>query len=114
MGAYVLQRITGGFRVVDDADGAPVNDLEARRVPGRGYWAIFRGRERVSGMDVMDRVLDRLEERARAGKCRRRACLCCGTSFMSEGAHHRMCNLCRRRSHDYDPAMLACHAVEGL
>lgn len=28
---------------------------------------------------------------------RRRACLCCGTAFESEGAHHRLCDRCRLR-----------------
>lgn len=29
---------------------------------------------------------------------RERACLCCGTGFESEGAHHRLCNACRHKS----------------
>ncbi len=29
-----------------------------------------------------------------------RPCLCCGTPFDSEGAHNRMCNLCRKRGSD--------------
>jgi hypothetical protein len=33
----------------------------------------------------------------------RRACLCCGQEFTSEGIHNRLCDPCRRR--DYPPAV---------
>ena len=29
-----------------------------------------------------------------------RGCITCGTSFLSEGAHHRMCNGCRAMARD--------------
>ena len=35
---------------------------------------------------------------ARLSKCRERACLTCGTKFMSEGPHNRMCGPCRHLS----------------
>jgi hypothetical protein len=28
----------------------------------------------------------------------KRACMCCGTTFMSEGAHNRLCDVCRKNS----------------
>lgn len=34
---------------------------------------------------------------ARLSKCRERACLTCGTNFMSEGPHNRMCGPCRHK-----------------
>jgi hypothetical protein len=39
-----------------------------------------------------------LHRMQRAAKARSRACLCCGTSFLSEGAHHRMCTDCRAKA----------------
>lgn len=34
-------------------------------------------------------------------KTTRKACMCCKASFMSEGAHHRMCERCRRFTNNY-------------
>ena len=33
----------------------------------------------------------------------RRACLCCGKSFLSEGPHNRLCNACRQKGDDGSP-----------
>jgi hypothetical protein len=33
-------------------------------------------------------------------QAKERACITCGTSFLSEGAHHRMCNGCRAMARD--------------
>ena len=34
-----------------------------------------------------------------AGK-QQRPCLCCGDKFLSEGAHNRLCDPCRRKAED--------------
>ena len=31
-------------------------------------------------------------------QCTERACMCCGKTFLSEGAHNRLCGGCRNRS----------------
>jgi DNA-directed RNA polymerase specialized sigma24 family protein len=40
-----------------------------------------------------------------------RSCLCCRRHFLSEGAHNRMCDTCRRRSdsqrNPYDPTYIS-------
>ena len=47
-----------------------------------------------STREIAHAALDReLKKRRRA----RRDCISCGTSFMSEGPHNRMCEICRRR-----------------
>ena len=93
---FFVKRFVRGFAVVNKS----TTERESGFYSGR---ALAEARCQVMNMEA-----------ARELRLKRRACLCCGTSFMSEGAHHRMCSLCRRRSHDYDPAMLACHVVEGL
>jgi len=69
---------------------------------GYGY-AVFDGSERVSA-EVSQRAyaeawLDRMEAERRAAKMRRhRPCLRCGEVMLSQGPHHRMCELCRREA----------------
>lgn len=38
--------------------------------------------------------------RAAAGGMKTRPCLCCGTAFVSEGPHNRMCDTCRTLNDD--------------
>jgi hypothetical protein len=45
----------------------------------------------------------RMATEARKARLVTRPCLCCGASFESEGAHNRMCTLCRRKGSDLDP-----------
>lgn len=71
---------------------------------GVGY-AVFDGRRRVSGPTRLadaEAARDRLERKARS---KDRACLCCGTRFMSEGPHNRLCARCRGR--DAGPVPMA-------
>ncbi|MGI3163105.1 hypothetical protein [Pseudooceanicola sp. 200-1SW] len=60
-------------------------------------WAVFAGERRVSRYFTRDHhaagAATRLAERARL---RERACLCCGSAFMSQGPHNRLCAPCRR------------------
>lgn len=41
---------------------------------------------------------DRILRDWRRGTRRNRNCLCCSHPFLSEGAHHRMCDTCRGRA----------------
>ena len=64
---------------VFDPDDRQVSDV----FPSRGAANVER-----------DRLQRAKDAQSKRGK---RACLCCGTSFDSEGIHHRMCNGCRLR-----------------
>jgi hypothetical protein len=55
--------------------------------------AVFRDETRVSGWQLIDLtqgILDRMLRRE-SGRMRKRKCLCCGNTFISEGPHHRLC-----------------------
>ena len=55
--------------------------------------AVFRDETRVSGWQLIDLtqgVLDRMLRRE-SGRIRKRKCLCCGHTFISEGPHNRLC-----------------------
>ena len=86
----------------------------------RQGWAVLNRttKERESGFysgrplaearcDAMNR------EEALRRRRRKRACLSCGRPFLSEGNHNRMCDRCRRRSHEFNPAMVE-HSVGGI
>jgi hypothetical protein len=64
-----------------------------------GYWRVFGpDGQTVGGQHTTREAADAAcaNAQARAGR-RPRACLCCGVTFQSEGAHNRMCNPCRQR-----------------
>lgn len=64
-----------------------------------GYWAVLDQGKAVANFATWwkaDAHADRLERRA---KVRCRACLTCGSEFISEGPHNRMCAACRQQSH---------------
>lgn len=46
---------------------------------------------------TLHKRLGGLRNGALKARCRR-ACLCCGTAFLSEGAHNRLCHGCRKQS----------------
>lgn len=93
---FIVVRFVRGFAVVNKGTG----ERES------GFY---------SGMALADERCQRMNlEAARELRLLRRACLCCGAGFMSEGAHNRLCDRCRRRGQDYDPAMMVDHVVEGL
>ncbi len=86
----------------------------------RQGWAVLNRttKERESGFysgrplaEVRCDAMNREEALRRRRKTR--ACLCCGRSFLSEGNHNRMCDRCRRRSHEFNPAMVE-HPVGGI
>ena len=82
-----MAAVTPPFRVV------PV------KVDGRTRHAVADGEGRVVSASYdhaahAAQLLRGFERRARQA---RRACLCCGEGFKSEGAHHRLCDACRRR-----------------
>ena len=93
---FFVKRFVRGFAVVNKS----TTERESGFYSGR---ALAEARCQAMNMEA-----------ARELRLKRRACLCCGTGFMSEGAHHRMCNRCRARGQDYDPAMMVDHVVEGL
>lgn len=73
-------------------------DLQTRSY-GRGGWgvvdatgALKAGPYNCEYTAIM--AIARLERQVRQ---RRRACLCCSASFLSDGPHNRLCNSCRRQ-----------------
>lgn len=90
-----------GFRV---AKGA---------APYASSWTVYDAAgNRVAGLFThRSQAEDRREALARAARARRRACLCCGDVFLSEGAHNRMCKGCRGRG-DAGAFDLAAPAIE--
>lgn len=68
-------------------------------VQGSGqHWAVLDGGKAVATFPVWwkaDACAERLERMARV-RCR--SCLTCGSKFVSEGPHNRMCPACRQQS----------------
>ncbi len=65
-----------------------------------GYgWSVCKGGLRVRGAysnkGLAEAACDRMEREAR---CKRRPCITCGETFMSEGPGNRMCDKCRANS----------------
>lgn len=75
MSRFSVERVAGhnGYNVID-ADGVPKTGI-------------------VANFDVADRMREALERKAAR---RRRPCLRCRKPFVSEGAHNRMCDMCRK------------------
>lgn len=76
-----------------------------------GHYAVFDGPDRVSTVfssmaEAEARLLVIEAERARKARLRERPCLSCGTAFLSEGPHHRMCQRCRGRASALPPQMV--------
>lgn len=74
-------------------------------IPGKGYVVLDPEGGRAGGASPFriqaEQLRDRLQREADAkAKRGRRACLCCGATFVSEGIHHRLCTSCRHRSDD--------------
>lgn len=53
---------------------------------------------RVTFWSGLEKAWRRRNEIEAAGTYKNRKCLSCPTVFLSEGAHHRMCDPCRRKS----------------
>lgn len=61
---------------------------------GGTYYAVFIGQHAQGGWSP---DLAKVEARAKEIEKARRPCLCCGRIFLSQGAHNRLCDQCRRR-----------------
>lgn len=75
---FAVQKIAGWYRIMGP-EGACVGQ------PYSGKKAAQQAAERMQAA---------ADSRAKRGE---RPCLCCGTTFISEGIHHRLCGLCRHR-----------------
>ena len=75
---------------------------------GRDASSLHRRIRRLLGMGVVIAPANPNAPRPKNASIRRtlkkkstwRSCLCCQQRFLSEGAHHRMCSLCRTKSLD--------------
>ncbi|PWE29994.1 hypothetical protein DDZ14_16265 [Maritimibacter sp. 55A14] len=81
---------------------------------GHHRYSVYRKADgaRVSGeysqFSLADAARLRIErESTRRAKSRARDCMTCGTTFMSEGAHNRMCDPCRTRAGRLDAQIMA-------
>lgn len=87
------------------------NDIHGLRATG----ATYREISELTGLSLsqisyrLDKAADEgaTPPRRRKGSTER-ACMCCGKTFLSEGAHNRLCGACRQRgSSPYDtPAIV--------
>ncbi len=60
-------------------------------------WIVTRGQgEVVETRTKIGQALALADRLNRAARSRQRNCLTCGTTFVSEGPHNRMCDRCRR------------------
>lgn len=69
----------------------------------KGYAIVDAQGEPISGFSgYKDKLIARLEKMTAEidAKAKRgpRPCMCCGSTFASEGIHNRLCHLCRHRS----------------
>lgn len=71
----------------------------------QGGYAVFDGRDQITGRfanrhDALNRM-DKIAAKRRAkGRVKKRKCLTCPETFMSEGPHNRMCHSCRTKKRD--------------
>lgn len=64
-------------------------------------WSVHKDGEKVTGpVSSKWRADEQREKLERDARKKTRKCLTCGGKFLSEGAHNRMCNPCRQRSHE--------------
>jgi hypothetical protein len=67
---------------------------------GNGY-VVLKGAERISGPHShRELAMAVADDRARLDGAKERPCIRCQTKFMSEGAHNRMCDPCRKAASD--------------
>lgn len=74
---------------------------------GTKYIVVDAEGRQCSGLGQRDAIVRMMERMERAAKLTPRPCLCCGATFASEGAHHRMCGPCRSDASRIDARMLA-------
>ena len=72
---------------------------------GPHYWAVFNSRgSRVSNQFIKEADAERACKTLLAtSKERTRNCMACGTEFISQGPHNRLCDRCRQRRDASDP-----------
>ena len=75
---YFQIRGSGCSLFIDAGDGRPLG--------GKHYRGYHIALARAHHLENAARIAHRVKDRA---------CLCCGTSFTSTGAHHRLCDTCR-------------------
>ncbi|MDO5643624.1 MAG: hypothetical protein Q4G26_14720 [Paracoccus sp. (in: a-proteobacteria)] len=65
-------------------------------VQGSGqHWAVMDGGKVVKTFGKPFPAEAYADDLARRARYKRRPCLTCGTEFVSQGPHHRMCGRCR-------------------
>lgn len=71
--------------------------MSAYEVEGSGvtFFVMQNGKAVMGPFYNRGRAEDVRDELVRKARMRKRPCLTCGTEFMSEGAHNRMCDPCR-------------------
>ncbi len=73
-------------------------ELEVRG--NSNWWQVYQDGKTLpriySSRDLALAALKGVEKRWRRATAQRRACLCCGRPFASQGPHNRMCDHCRR------------------
>ena len=62
---------------------------------GRNFAVLKDGVEVLGPFYDHRRAEEACDQLIKKSKMKKRKCLCCPTVFMSEGAHHRMCDRCR-------------------
>jgi len=101
-------RIAREAKVANKAVAPIIRTLERRglvTVERIGIQQRYRvGEMATAWLGVKSTWRDRRRRKERDSKGRqRRACMCCGKSFMSEGPHNRLCNACRQMGDDGSP-----------
>lgn len=83
------------------ADGAGGFEVEIVRVDGSFANLVHGGQvlRRVRHNGYAEYYARIEEQRLREAAARPRPCLCCGATMLSTGAHHRLCDPCRRTKH---------------
>lgn len=61
-----------------------------------GWYAVYKGRNKMSGDTLLlTNAVTIMHNFLRRDRQKLRPCMSCGTRFLSEGPHHRLCNGCR-------------------
>lgn len=72
-----------------------------RLVELRDAGATYAEIAQITGLSksaIANRLKANIAKPRRHAAQQQRACLCCGKAFLSEGAHNRLCDACRRLS----------------
>lgn len=88
------------------------------RHPGEGYCVVDPEGQRVSGYTQSKTQAEQWCDQKQAArdaamKRKTRPCLRCGTEFLSEGIHNRMCNRCRHCASNDEAAPFSFGTIHG-